>query len=94
MGWTQAPVAPVEVEDNMPEIELDHHDEHLVRAAELYQEQGCSLLTADSPSTCNSSVVLSMQAEVEAEANRWAAEWNEGAEYSAQFPQIIDTPQH
>ena len=70
MGWTQAPVAAATEEDETPELEMDHHDDHLVRAAELYQSQD-GTLTSESPAfSANISTVLSPQAEVEAEANR------------------------
>ena len=59
MGWTQAPVAPASVEDDIPEVEMDHHDEHLVRAAVLYQEQSSTLTCAVSPSTSDTATVLS-----------------------------------
>ena len=36
-GWTAAPVAALDQEDQVPEYELDQHDELLVRAADLYQ---------------------------------------------------------
>jgi hypothetical protein len=71
---------------------MDHHDDHLVRAAELYQDQGSALTSAAPPNASNTTTVLSPQAEVEAEANRWAAEWNEGAVYTASFPHITETP--
>ena len=92
MGWTQAPTAPAIEEDDLPEVEVDHHDDHLVKAAELYQEQGSSLSLLRNATASNVSTVLSPQAEVEAEANRWAAEWNEGAMYAAPFPHITECP--
>jgi hypothetical protein len=92
MGWTQAPVAAVTEEEEVPELELDYHDDHLVRAAELYQGRD-GTLTHDLPAAnSNHNTVLSLQAEVEAEANRWALEWDESATYSASFPHITEMP--
>ena len=92
MGWTQAPIAPAADEDDIPEVETDHHDDHLLKAAELYQEQDNPPPAAASPFPCNTTTVLSPQAEVDMEANRWAAEWKEGTCYSAPFPHVTDSP--
>ena len=92
MGWSQAPIAAASEEDDIPELELDHHDDHLVRAAELYQAQDGTLVREMPDNQTHCSTVLSMQAEVEAEANKWAKEWNEAATYSAPFPSFSGMP--
>ena len=74
-GWTPAPVAAASCEDEIPEIETDHHDDHLVKAAELYHAQDGTLTHAQPPAQQNVTTVLSLQAEVEAGADKWAAEW-------------------
>ena len=66
----------------------------MVKAAELYQlrvenqprNDTARQLYSDRPT------VLSQQAEVEAEANRWAAEWNETARYDCPFPDSFAAP--
>ena len=103
MGWTQPPVACTSLEDDVPELELDFHDDSLVRAAELYQARDGTLAHSAPPDGGSSSsssgsvqhtkdTVLSQQAEVETEANRWAKEWDEAAEYQASFPAITEAP--
>ena len=49
-------------EDDTPEVEVDHHDDHMVKAAELYQDQGSALAATAPPNAHDTNTVLSPQA--------------------------------